>query len=201
VNRIGIFGGTFDPIHYGHLIISQQAKEQFELSTVVFIPCGDPYHKKETNVSSKEHRLNMVKIAIEDNQCFEISDIEIKREGETYAIDTLRELKSGQYKNDLLFYVIGSDIDISSWKDYKDVFELTEFIKIHRISVDTVNNLDIRQKEFVSKIHYINDIFIGISSTDIRNKVKQKKSIKYFVPDVVEKYIIKNNLYINEIEL
>ncbi|WP_459076787.1 nicotinate-nucleotide adenylyltransferase [Herbivorax alkaliphila] len=201
VKKIGILGGTFNPIHNGHLIMAEAIREDFRLDKVLFIPSGNPPHKSKNEVIDKEHRYNMVCEAINENDFFEKSRIEIEREGYTYTIDTLKRLKASQKEDVLLYYIIGADVlyDLNKWKDYQSVFKTCEFIAALRPGS--------RKEEFRDRIKYLNNNFeakiysvniplIDISSTEIRKRVKEGKSIKYLVPENVENYIKNNKLYL-----
>jgi len=200
--KIGIMGGTFDPIHIGHLILAERVRDSKELDQVIFIPTGVNPLKKDKNISSSVHRLEMLRLAIESNPYFSISTIEIERGGLSYTIDTLRALRV-KYKDDDLYFIIGSDIifQLEKWKDFKELFKLCKFILVDRPGNE--------YKEIDEKIQEININYqlsferitlplMDISSSDIRNRVKSKKSIKYLVPTNVEDYIKKHKLYLEE---
>jgi len=198
--RIGISGGTFDPIHHGHLIAAQEIREKLNLDKILFIPVGDPPHKTDIEVTDSIHRLNMVKKAIEDNSYFEVSSIEVDRPGYTYTIDTLMELKEKYPENCKFYFIIGADTlpQLVTWKEYRKVFTLCQFVAVMRPGF---NNEEIyneaRRLEscFSAKIDIIDAPLIEISSTDIRKRVRESKSIKYLVPESVEEYIYSNGLY------
>lgn len=198
--RIGISGGTFDPIHYGHLIAAQEVGEKLKLDKVIFIPVGDPPHKKDIEVTDSVHRLNMVRLAVEDNSFFEVSCIEVERPGYTYTIDTLMELKARYPDNCEFYYIIGADTlpQLVTWKDYRKVFSLCRFAAVMRPGFapeEVYNEARRLERCFSAKIDIIDSLMIGISSTDIRQRVKGSRSIKYLVPENVEKYIYANGLY------
>lgn len=200
--KIGIMGGTFDPIHIGHLILAERVRDSKKLDQVIFIPTGVNPLKKDKNISSSVHRLEMLRLAIESNPYFSISTIEIERGGLSYTIDTLRALRV-KYKDDDLYFIIGSDIifQLEKWKDFKELFKLCKFILVDRPGNE--------YKEIDEKIQELNINYqlsferitlplMDISSSDIRNRVKSKKSIKYLVPTNVEDYIKKHKLYLEE---
>jgi nicotinate-nucleotide adenylyltransferase len=197
--KIGISGGTFDPIHVGHLMVAETIREKFELDKILFIPVGDPPHKNYKDITDKNIRLEMVKKAIEGNCYFEFSDIEVKRKGFTYAIDTLKELQK-IYPEAQFYYIVGSDVvfDILTWKAYEEVFKICKFIVVLR-SEHNIQDLN-------QRIKYLKDTYgalilinkmpgIEISSTWVRDTIKKGLSVKYFVPDCVGKFIIENRLY------
>ena len=201
--RVGILGGTFDPIHIGHLIMAEQIREEFQLDKVIFIPSGNPPHKKLQTVTDAEHRYNMVCEALKENPYFEESRIEIDRKGYTYTIDTLRDLKEHNKNNAHMYYIIGADVlyDLLTWKDYEKVFEICEFIAAMRPGKDRDGfreRIRYLEKEFSAKIHEAEISLIEVSSTMVRERVKQNKSIRYLVPEAVEEYIRKNRIYMEE---
>lgn len=197
--KIGIMGGTFDPIHMGHLIIGEAARESLSLDKVIFIPTGINPFKKNKNTSSPTQRIDMLNLAIESNPYFTISTIEVEREGITYTIDTIRSLKD-EYREDELYFIIGSDIvfQIEKWKEFQEVFNLCKFALFNRPGKDE-EEIDEKVKDLNLKYNIsferISSPLVDISSTDIRNRAKNKQSIKYLVPEKVEDYIIKHKLY------
>jgi nicotinate-nucleotide adenylyltransferase len=196
LKRIGVFGGAFNPIHTAHLIIAEEVKEQIQLSKVLFIPYANPPHKDANKLLNSKHRLNMISLAIENNKYFESSDLEIKKgqNSITYTIDTLLNLHEAYSKEQVkLYLIIGVDnlIELHTWKNPEKLFTLSEVIVINRpgFLIQNVEN------EFYNKATFIQAPHIDISSTDIRHRIKEKKSIKYLVPLAVEKYILENKLY------
>lgn len=200
IRRIGILGGTFDPVHYGHLIMAELARENFALDKVLFIPSGNPPHKSSIKVTQAEQRYAMVCKAIESNGFFEPRRTEIDRTGYTYTVDTLKQLKQFNGEENELYFVIGADVvfDLLNWRSAEEVFQLCRFIAVLRPGYE--NDSFHRQVEYLLKTHsaviYTMTMpQLEISSTMIREKVEQGKSIKYLVPDSVEEYIIREGLY------
>jgi len=198
--KIGILGGTFDPIHYGHLIIAEEVRQSFDLEKIIFIPSGMPPHKAGLRVTPAEHRYNMVYNAIKTNDCFEVSRIELERTGYTYTVDTLRQLKSLFGNDTKLFFIVGADIimDLLTWKEPRKIFEMCEFIATVRPGYNNdsfINEIEYLINVYGVKINIAYLPLIEISSTSIREKVRNKKSIKYLVPDATEAYILENELY------
>jgi len=196
LKRIGIFGGTFDPVHNGHLIMAENVKDQMHLDEVMFIPSRIPPLKNAKDISDPEHRLNMLKLATEGNSSFKIDDIELKMPGDepNYTVKTLLKLREEYSAEQVKFYlIIGMDqlINLHKWKDPGKLFLLTEVIVINRPGylIQQVENEYIRRGIFVPVPN------IDISATDIRFRIKEKRTIKYLVPAEVEEYIYKNNLY------
>lgn len=197
--KIGIMGGTFDPIHNGHLVLAEHSRTTFGLDKILFIPTGKPPHKDDLYISSNEHRYNMTLLAINSNPYYFLSPIEILREGTTYTIDTVKYLNS-KFDNSDFYFILGSDslLQIHKWKDYEDLLSSCNFIVAKRKYLDGTR-LEDRIKElselYNSNINVLKSPRIDISSTEIRNRVKGSLSIRYLVPEPVEIYIEKNNLY------
>ncbi|HLR21735.1 MAG TPA: nicotinate-nucleotide adenylyltransferase [Tissierellaceae bacterium] len=197
--KIGIMGGTFDPIHNGHLILSEYIREKCKLDKVIFIPTGKPPHKNLNNISDNNIRKKMVELAIESNPNFAISTIEMDSVETSYTIDTIKELKN-IYDRDELYIIIGGDslLNLETWKDYKELISIANIIVADRYTPNMEEMVE-KIKEFNNKyngnIVRINTPIIHISSTIIRKRVKEDLSIKYLLPDILEKYIIKNHLY------
>lgn len=194
--KIGIMGGTMNPIHLAHLMIAEHIKEDFNLDKIYFIPTGDPPHKK-LEVSS-EKRYEMTVIATSDNRDFEVLDIESKREGKSFTVDTMTELSKTK---DEYYFIIGTDtlFLLRSWKNFEKISKLTRFIVAIRPDYDEDSKIseeiDSLNKEFGLEIYLASIPRYEISSTDIRNRVKEGRSIKYLVPDDVISYIEKEGLY------
>ncbi|MFH1612826.1 MAG: nicotinate-nucleotide adenylyltransferase [bacterium] len=190
----GILGGTFNPIHNGHLIIAKEIQEIFSLEKILFIPSANPPHKK-IEIIDKSHRFNMVKLAISSNPNFSISDIEMKKSGKSYSIETIQKLKK-KYPVIDFYFIIGIDafLEIFKWKKALKLISICNFIVINRQGYKLE---DISEK--VKKQVIIQEISnIDISSSKIRTLIKNKKSIKYLVPEKVEQYIEIKGIYQNE---
>lgn len=199
VNRLGIMGGTFDPIHYGHLVAAETARCKFDLERVIFIPSGAPPHKKERRITQPEFRYWMVSQAIADNDFFEVSRIEIERSGLTYTVDTLREMKD-KFPDYELYFITGADAfrEIFTWRNPDEIIELTQFIGASRPGFDALDFLSELQKQFpqfYQRMHFLEVPALAISSTDIRLRVKNGQSIRYLLPEPVRLFIQKNGIY------
>ncbi len=199
--KIGVMGGSFDPIHIGHLISAEQGREELGLDTVLFMPSGiHPF--KGNKISSAEKRLEMTRRAIETNPNFQISLIGVNREDTNYTIDDIRDLKK-IYPEDEIFFFIGTDIiyEIEKWKDFAELAKICKFVLFNRWGQekDRLEN-KIRELEGLYKINIrqIETPLVEISSTDIREARKNHRSIKYLVPESVEEYILENEIYIDE---
>lgn len=200
--KIGVIGGTFDPIHNGHLIVAEYARTSLNLDKLIFIPSGIHPFKDNKSITEPKKRVDMISLAIDSNKYFEISPIEIHRKGTTYTIDTIMELKK-EYNEDEIYFIIGSDIifEIEKWKSFEELIQLCKFILLYRPGKEE-DHIDKKIEELYSayKIQFekVKSPLIEISSTEIRARVKNKLSIKYLVPESVEEYILKNNLYNKE---
>ncbi|MCK4352165.1 nicotinate-nucleotide adenylyltransferase [candidate division WOR-3 bacterium] len=191
MGKIGIFGGAFDPPHIGHLIGAEQARKEFELEKIIFIPTNIPPHK-EAPVASQRERLEMTRIAIRGKPYFEVSDIEIKREGISYTIDVIKELKQ-IYPNSELFLIMGMDEakDFMNWKEPEKLSMLCKFIILTRPGF--------KREEIPESLKEKAELFnlnINISSSKIRELIKNSKSIRCLVPEDIENYIKKKKLYL-----
>lgn len=195
MKRIGIFGGTFNPPHTAHLIHAESVRYQMSLNKILFIPSGNP-PLKVSGVITAEHRLNMARLAFTGNSNFEVSEIEIKAPAlKSFTVDTLQKLnKIYDNKETKLFLIIGMDnlLDFPKWKTPEKLFSYCEILVINRPGYKVQD----APKEFSDKVTYIDVPSLEISSTMIRNLVKEKKSIRYLVPESVRKYIAQNKLYI-----
>jgi len=192
VRRIGIMGGTFDPIHHGHLVAASEVADRFALDEVVFVPTGHPWQKGDVAVSPAEDRYLMTVIATASNPRFHVSRVDIDRGGPTYTVDTLRDLRDEYGPKAQLFFITGSDAlaKILSWKDTDQIFTLAHFIGVTRpgfplsdahLPADTVSLVQVPA--------------MAISSTDCRARVAAGKPVWYHVPDGVVQYIAKRHLY------
>lgn len=198
MKKYGIFGGSFNPIHYGHLMICEYIKEEMGLDKVIFIPTGNPPHK-DLGVSA-EDRYEMVRIAISPNPDFEISDIETTRVNLSYTVDTIRELKK-IYKEEKLYFLIGLDslFQLKTWKKIGDLSQEIEFVVALRpgyIDKEEINNeIDFLRENFGTRINLIKTPLYEISSTDLRDRIHEGKSLRYLIPKKVLDYIEESGFY------
>ena len=202
--KIGVMGGTFNPIHHGHLVTAQEALSQFKLDVVIFVPTGNPPHKVENKLASAEDRYIMTVIATSSNRDFFVSRIEVDRKGKSYTIDTMRMLKKVYGEDSLLYFITGADaiLEILTWKNTEEIVALCNFKSATRPGYDLTRLKDLKSKLFNNDMEKANEkIFVmeipalSISSTDIRNRVKNNRPIDYLVPEGVSNYILKNGLY------
>lgn len=213
--RLGLLGGTFNPIHQGHVRGAQAVLQTFELDKVYFIPAFIPPHKSSQEIASPEHRLQMVELAVEPFPDFVPSSVEIEAGGKSYSINTLEKFQQ-MFPGSKVYFIVGVDafLEIDTWKDYERLLEKCNFIVISRPRYDLNHAKNVLHGRFRRKIidtgrylklnqngkekfNIILFIFEGldVSSTEVRAKVKKGKSIKGLVPERVETYIKKNNLY------
>lgn len=200
VRRIGVMGGTFDPIHYGHLVTAEGARTEFGLDEVWFVPAGQPPHKDPSTVTAAEHRYMMTVLATLSNRYFHVSRVDIDREGPSYAIDTLRALKAQCGPGCELYFITGADaiLEILTWKDAALLLQEWRFIAATRPGFQ-LERLQSRLGDWweqcADRITFLQVPALAISSTDIRRRVSENRSIRYLLPDVVAHYIHKNGLY------
>jgi nicotinate-nucleotide adenylyltransferase len=207
---IGLFGGTFNPIHVGHLRCAQEAGEAFHLSRVIFILAATPPHKRDRSIIATKDRWNMVKAAIADNPSFALSDVEIRREGASYSIETISYYHRTLKKGEKLFFIVGADafLEIETWKDYPQLFTLCDFIVISRPHFDPLQAAVLQSEGFTNvkgenrflhpsghSLHLLSVTPIGISSSEIRRAASEGKSLTYLVSKEVENYITRKGLY------
>ncbi|MEM7009039.1 MAG: nicotinate-nucleotide adenylyltransferase [Thermodesulfobacteriota bacterium] len=217
--RVGLFGGTFDPIHFGHLRAAEEIWQILKLDKIVFIPSAAPPHKENSNISSSDDRLEMIRLAISSTSYFEISQYELNSGKPSYTINTLEHFTKTEPDTEF-YFILGNELfnHIDTWEDYERLFQLTNFAVITRpgFSQEGNNKVPLALKEdfryhngIENVISYTNQatgkdiVFIEIkgieiSSTDIRAFVKSKQSIKYLLPHNVEKYILSEKLYFGE---
>jgi nicotinate-nucleotide adenylyltransferase len=199
--RIGIIGGSFDPVHIGHLIIAQDAAERLELSEVIFMPAAIPPHKMHLQRIDSSHRLNLLKLATESDLRFSVSDLEVDRGGISYTVDTLRVLRE-IYRDADLFLIVGSDtlVDLHTWHKTDEILKLCSVAAVLRPGEDTVKTIEekiqlpVHQKERLMQ-NVIDAHRIEVSSSEIRMRLAEGMSIRYLVPPEVEMYIYEHGLY------
>ena len=193
--RTGIMGGTFNPVHNAHLLIAELAREEFKLDRIIFMTGGNPPHKE--GAISPQHRFNMTHISIEGNEHFIDDDFEINRSEKSYTVNTLEYLKE-KYPDDELFFIIGEDSleDLPKWYEPEKILEMCSLLVFPRKSHETLlGTLNEMQAKYGDKIFPISAPIIEMSSTDIRNRIGDSKTVKYMVPDKVLDYIKQHNLY------
>jgi nicotinate-nucleotide adenylyltransferase len=196
--RLGILGGTFNPVHTGHLILAQTALESFDLDRILFIPCATPPHKDSLGLASAEHRLNMLRAATEDNLHFEVSDMELHRGGISYSVDTLIQLHA-THPDTRFFFIVGSDslVELHLWHQVYRLLDLCDVITLQRPG-HSVRESDIQldppwPKRLLQRMRP--GRLIAISSSEIRYRLAEGMAVTYLVPACVEMYIAEHRLY------
>ncbi len=192
--RVGVMGGTFDPVHHGHLVAASEVQSWFALDEVVFVPTGQPWQKDDRRVAPAEHRYLMTVIATASNPRFSVSRVDIDRAGPTYTIDTLRDLHRAM-PGDELYFITGADAlaQILTWRDHDEIFELAHFVGCtrpgHRLDQSALQGLP------EDRLALVEIPALAISSTDCRTRVAKGEPVWYLVPDGVVQYIAKHGLY------
>jgi len=197
MKKIGIIGGTFNPIHLAHLYIAYEAKSQLKLDKVIFMPAGSPPHKKNEDILGASLRYEMVKRAIKGFEDFEVSDYEILKEGYSYTYETLEYFKS---EDNELYFITGADclFDIEKWINPGKIFELSNFVVFNRAGYDYKKLIEQKNKiniKFNTNIRFLDIINLEISSSMIRERIKEGKRVDFFLPKEVLDFIIENKIY------
>jgi nicotinate-nucleotide adenylyltransferase len=197
---IGVLGGTFDPVHVGHLIIAEEARIKLGLSQVVFVPAGQPWLKQDSDISSGEHRLEMIRLAIAPNAFFRASTVDLERPGPSYTVDTLADLKRELGQEGNLYFILGLDAlaGLPTWKEPQKIVELCYLVAAKRAEAMDVDldSLERSIPSISSRVIILDNPLIDISSSDIRQRVAEGKSIHEMVPEAVERYIREKRLYV-----
>jgi len=200
--NIGILGGTFDPIHIGHLVLADEVKNQLGLAEVIFIPAGKPWLKANSPISPAEDRIQMVKLAIAGKPCFRLSTIEVERAGPTYTVDTIKELKKKLGTDDELFFILGWDNleDLPRWHQPSQLVSMCRLVAVPRVGypVPNLSSLEAAVPGISQKVIMLDKPQIDISASVIRERVRHGLSIGQLVPKTVEKYIKQHKLYLNQ---
>ena len=197
---LGLMGGTFDPVHYGHLLMCENIREEFNLDKILFIPDRLPPHKSINSITDAEDRLRMVRLAVKGNPWFEVSDIEMRRASASYTVDTLKILNGTLHEKEKLYLIMGSDsfVQIESWKNYREIFNQTALIIAQRPDTDEIllgELINKYKRAMNAEILKSKHKPMAYSSTEIRERVKKGLSIRYMVPPEVEDYIYEKGLY------
>ncbi len=203
--KAGILGGTLNPIHYGHLLIAEQAYYKFGLDYVLFMPSGNPPHKTGDSIAAGIHRENMTKLAIADNSHFRYSDLELKREGFIYTSDTLRILCREEPDTEYHF-ILGADslFSLEQWHEPEEVLKRCIIIAAGRADTfhpdfqsehGILSRIQYLEQKYNCRIHYMDSPLIEVSSSEIRTRISNGESVRYLIPSDVERYICEHNLY------
>ena len=198
--NIGVLGGTFDPIHTGHLIIAEQARELLDLGKIIFIPAGQPWLKKKQDITPFKHRAAMVRRAIEDNPSFEICTIEGETSGPSYSVDTIGKLRRELGGQNPIFFILGYDslAEMFLWHQPEKLVQLCHLVAIPRqgANLPSLESMETKVVGVKGKVISLNIPVINISSSQIRHKVSRGLSVRYQVPDAVDSYIKEHQLYL-----
>jgi len=196
--RVGVIGGTFDPIHTGHLIIAEGARDALDLQRVIFVPAGQPPHKRSSRISPAEHRLEMVRLAIAGNGYFTASRVDIDREGPSYTVDTIRLLHDAWGSDVRIYFLIGGDslAELPTWYQPQRLLEICQVVAVPRPGYELdLESLDVEIPGAAERIQMLSMPLVDLSATEIRDRVRDRRSIRYLVPDAVERYIYRHRLY------
>ena len=197
MRRMGIMGGTFDPIHYGHLLMAEEARQAFALDQVAFVPNGRPAHKKLYRVSQPEDRYAMTLLATASNPAFTCSRLEVDRPGLSYTLDTLRQFRHDFPDLDALYFITGADaiLEILTWHESEKLVDEFRFIAVTRPGFVLERLREIADGHFLERVSFLPIPGLEISSTDLRHRVRSGRSIKYLTPEPVEEYVRGKGLY------
>jgi nicotinate-nucleotide adenylyltransferase len=210
----GLLGGTFDPIHMGHLRCAEEILEMFNLNRIIFVPASRPPHKLEAEITPFFHREQMVKLAIEDNPSFSFADVENQRSGKSYSVETIEYFLNRYLKDLELYFILGQDAfhAIRTWREWDRLLLLCHMVVMTRPGYENRGLAGILPEDFAARFSYEADVdgwrgptghliffrevtFLDIASSNIRQQAKDSQSIAYLVPDAVRRYIVKNELY------
>jgi len=203
---VAIFGGTFNPVHHGHLVVAEEVRTRLQLDKVVFVPTHTPPHKEAGDLAASSHRHLMLTLATLSNPGFEVSAFELERGGKSYSIDTVRHFRSRLGEGIQLHFIIGADMlqDLSGWREAGELRKICRFVAVPRPGHDLQKALQRRvlaagdlssAEDLLEDVLFEDAPAVDISATDIRRRVKEGKSIKYLVPEPVEQYILHHKLY------
>jgi nicotinate-nucleotide adenylyltransferase len=195
--NIGILGGTFDPIHIGHLVVAEEARIKVGFSEVLFVPAGQPWLKPDRNITPADQRLEMVRRAIADNPHFKLCTLELERPGPSYTVDTLAMLRQQMGNEASLFFILGRDnlAELPSWKEPKKLVQLCRLVVAPRLGSKDLQHLETEIPGLMDKVIELDMPVIGISSSGIRQRIAQGLPIRYLVPTEVQEYINEQKMY------
>jgi nicotinate-nucleotide adenylyltransferase len=207
MKAVAIFGGTFNPIHFGHLLAAEEIRNKFNLDKIIFVPTNLPPHKNPSDLISARQRWLMAHLATVSNPCFDVSAFEIDNGGKSYTVDTLRHFRKIFSENVKLYFIIGADmlVEIATWKNIDEILKLCRLIVVPRPGYDVEkifnqyflgSNNELIAADLMENVMVEEVAMLDISSTTIRQKVREWKSIKYLVPEAVEQFIHNQQLYL-----
>ena len=195
--NIGVLGGTFDPIHIGHRIIAEEARIRLGLAEVLFVPAGQPWLKQDRDITPAMHRVEMVRRGIGDNPHFKLSTLEVDRSGPSYTVDTLEALQDRLSSETSLFFILGRDTlaEVPLWKEPRKVIQLCRLVVPPRLGSRDLRHLEEAIPGLLERVIQLDMPVIGISSSEIRQRVARGLSIRYLVPPEVEEYVTEQRIY------
>jgi nicotinate-nucleotide adenylyltransferase len=195
--NVGVLGGTFDPIHVGHLVVAEEARIKVGFNEVLFVPAGQPWLKLDRNITPAVHRVEMVRRAIADNPHFKLFTLEVERPGPSYTVDTLMMLRKQLGREASLFFILGRDTlaGLSLWKEPEKLVQLCRLVVAPRLGSKDLKHLETSIPGLLDKVIQLDMPVIGISSAEIRQRIAQGLTIRYLVPVEVEKYIAEQKIY------
>jgi len=195
--RLGLFGGTFNPVHWGHLAVADAAREAFGLDRVIWIPAGDPPHKPDLDLAPQEDRLAMVALAVAGDPTFDVSRLELDRPGPSYTLDTLRHFAAQGWPPERLFFLTGTDAmrDLATWHRPDEVLRAAQFVVAERPGTPLASLREVLPAAWFARLKPFPAPRVEISSTDLRDRVRAGESLQYLVPEAVEQYIREHRLY------
>jgi nicotinate-nucleotide adenylyltransferase len=198
--KIGVLGGTFDPIHLGHLIVAEEARAKINLTQTLFVPAGQPWLKTNNVISPAEHRVEMIRLAIADKPYFKLSTMEIERPGPTYTVDTIAALKGQLGPDAELFFILGWDnlIQLPQWREPSRLIKMCHLVAVPRVGCPTpdLTSLEAAIPGLSPSVILLDEPWIDINASEIRQRVGQGLSISHLVPEPVERYIKQHKLYV-----
>jgi nicotinate-nucleotide adenylyltransferase len=197
--KIGVLGGTFDPVHTGHLVVADEVTTRLGLAEVIFVPAGQPWFKANTSILTAEHRIQMVRLAIADKPNFRLSTVEIERAGLTYTVDTIEALRLHLGADDELFFILGWDnlLDLPRWHLPSRLITMCRLVAVPRVGypIPDLNSLEAAIPGLSRQVIMLDKPEVDISASVIRERVRRGLSIIHLVPEAVEKYIRENGLF------
>lgn len=198
--NIGVLGGTFDPVHTGHLLVAEEAKARLNLAEILFVPAGQPWLRGDSPISAAEHRVRMVRLAIDDKPYFRLSTIEIERSGYSYTVDTIAELKGQVDAGDELFFILGWDClaELPKWREPSRLVGMCRLVAVPRVgsSAPDLGSLEAAVPGLKGRVVLLDKPRVDVSASEIRERVARGLSIEHLVPESVERYIREQGLYI-----
>ena len=198
--NIGVLGGTFDPVHNGHLLVAEEAKTRLNLAAVIFVPAGQPWLKVDRQITPAEHRLQMLRLALADNPDFKLSNMEIERPGPSYTVDTITELQGQLKAEDELFFILGwgSLAEIPQWRDVPRLIQMCYFVAAPRPGAERpdLKALEASIPGISQRVMLLDKPYVDISASVIRDRVARGLSVRHLVPEPVNRYLKEHKLYV-----